>query len=118
MSFILCRQLTGQYGAFEALPLQPPHLVGRPRVALRAGVEADGQMLFADEAEESHVLHEQRVDAYRRQPPDESHGLVELLVVDDGIDGDVDLCAKLMGIVAKARYVVGTVACRRPCSEM
>ena len=36
--------------------------------------------------------------------------IVEFIVVDDGIDGDIDLCTKGMGIVAELADIVDTIA--------
>jgi len=44
-------------------------------------------------------------------------GVVQFVVIDNGVDRDLDLRSKLMGIMAKRTDVVNTVACCRPGTE-
>ena len=44
-------------------------------------------------------------------------GVVYLVVVDDGVDGDVDLCVKLVCVGTQFGNVLYGVAGRRPGSE-
>ena len=41
----------------------------------------------------------------------EALGIFQLIVVDNGIDSDIDLGIKLMGIVAELTDIVNTIAC-------
>lgn len=49
---------------------------------------------------------------------DELAGCLELVVVDDGVDGDVDLGTILMGIAAERTDVVDAVACRHTGAKL
>ena len=60
--------------------------------------------------DERHVLNEDGIDACLCQLVEQAAGVVELIVVDDGVDGDVDLDAVGTGIVAELADVVDAVA--------
>ena len=120
-TYLVSRQLTGQHGPGEAQTAQPSHLLGRAGVALRRGMEhrgmAHGIERHPAHGERGHVLHQQGIDASLSQFGHQLlHGL-QLFLVDDGVDGDIDLGTILMGIAAQGPDVGYRVAGRRAGTE-
>ena len=62
-------------------------------------------------AQNAHVLHEDGIDTGIPEVGQQPTGVVELIVVDYGIDRDVDFGPKLMGIAAQLADVIDAVAC-------
>ena len=67
--------------------------------------------------QDGHVLDEDGIDTDSPEILKELAGGIEFIVVEDGIDGYIDLDAEGMGIFAELADVVDTVACRRTGSE-
>ena len=65
-----------------------------------------------------HVLHEQRIDTDLCQTGDKILGGLELILIEDGVDGDIDLRAEAVGIVAQRLDILHTVACSGAGTEM
>ena len=62
---------------------------------------------------QSHILHEDGIYPTLLQLLQEAARVLQFVVVDDGVDGDVDLSPKLVGIAAKFGNVGYAVARRR-----
>ena len=60
--------------------------------------------------QESHILNENSIDTNLGELVEQAVGVVQLLVVDDGIDGDVDLGPKRMGKAAEFGNIGHAVA--------
>ena len=58
----------------------------------------------------SHVLNEDRINMSLLQILQEMAHIVELIIIDDGVDGDIDLNTKGMRIVAEFPDIIDTIA--------
>ena len=113
------RQFARQYNALEAQTMQPSHLLGRPIVGLRTGMEGRQRLhVLGQQVEYGHVLHQQRVDTHLRQGPQERARVLKFVLVDNGVDRDIHLGAELMGIEAQLTDVVQRVASRCPRAKL
>ena len=72
----------------------------------------------APHAEGRHVLHEQGIDTDLCQTGDKILGGLELILIEDGVDGDIDLRAEAVGVVAQRPDILHTVACSGAGTEM
>ena len=70
-----------------------------------------GKSKFLGHLQHGHILHEDGIDTGIPEVSQQLTGVVELIVVDYGIDRDVDLGPKLMGIAAQLADVIDAVAC-------
>ena len=105
------RQLAGKHHTAKTQRAQPAHFLGRAVVGLRRSVERKRSI------EQPHVLNEHGIDVGRCQLGKQLAGGAELCVEDNGVDRDIDLDPKLMGIAAQLMDVVDTVARRGTCTE-
>ena len=113
-----------QHNLSEAKSAEPPDLLGRAIVGLRAGMKRQmrnrgrllGKML-AVAGKESHILHQNGIDTYLRQLVEQAVGSFQLIVVNYGVDRDIDLRLKLMGIAAELGNVGHAVAGIGACTK-
>ena len=68
--------------------------------------------------EQCHVLHNESVDTRTVERPDEAFGLGQFVVVENGVERDVDASAVDVGKLAEAGDVVDAVARRGTCAEV
>ena len=114
--YLLHRQLSRQHRAREAKLAEPRHLFRRAVVHLRGRVQERHAphlpQCLATHGKRRHVLHEEGIDANLGKLGNELLGGIKLVVIYNGIDGDIDLRAKKMGKVAQGMDVGDAVACR------
>jgi hypothetical protein len=67
--------------------------------------------------QQTHILHQYRIDTYLGQLVNEVMNLIELVVVNDSVERDVDLCTKLVCIIAELADVIDAVSHRSARSE-
>ena len=67
--------------------------------------------------QDGHILNEDGIDTNRLEVMKELAGGIKFVVVEDGIDGHIDLDAEGMSIFAELADVIDTVACCRTGSE-
>ena len=67
-------------------------------------MERDGRKV---EAQNAHVLYDQGIGPGPVQFMDEAFGLGQFVVVENGIECDIDTCAERVGVVGQAGNVVG-----------
>ena len=67
--------------------------------------------------QDCHILDEDGIDTNRLEVLKELAGGIEFIVVEDGVDGHIDLDAEGMGVFAELADIIDTVACRRTGSE-
>ncbi len=118
----LDRQLPGKHRAREAKVAKPRHFFRRAVVHLGGRVEQRGAPHLAQShaahGERGHVLHEDGIHPDLGKPRDELLRGIELVVIDDGVDGDIHFRPELMGEVAQGTDVADAVACRGARAEV
>ena len=82
-------------------------------VALCARMERYG---WQSHAQQRHVLHYQRVHSYAIEPVYEPLHCLKFVIVYYGVDGHVDSCSELVGIVHCAGYVLERIAGSSACA--
>ncbi len=94
------RQFARQYHLGEAHILQKLHLLRRAVVGLGTGMERDGRQI---QRQQPHILDDERIGTgfvdLVGQPP----CLLQLVIVQQGVEGDIDLGSEAMG-VARQRF--------------
>ena len=76
-----------------------------------------GERILLLQFEDGHVLNKDGIGTGLLEILKEAAQIVELVVVDDGVDRDIDLCAEGMGIVAELADIVDTIANRSTGTE-
>ncbi len=106
---LLKGQLARQHHLGEAHILQKLHLLRGAVVGLGTGMQRDGGQV---ERQQPHVLHDQRIGPrfidLVGQPP----GLLQLVIVQQGVEGDEDLGAEAVGM-ARQRFDILYAVARR-----
>ena len=97
LGYLPGRQFTSQHDTAKTAVAQPAHLLGRAVVRLCRGMENYGGQR---QPEYAHVLNQYGVDPGSIQLMDKLLGVGEFVVVDNGVDRDVDFYAKRVGILA------------------
>ena len=109
------REFAGQNHPLEPQSADPAHLVGRAVVGLCAGM--NGEPCLTGHLHHGHILHQHGIDLGISQLAEQMARVVQLFVVDNGVDGDIDLGTIDMGIVGQSLDVVDAVARCRPCTK-
>ena len=111
------REFTGKNHPREPYAAQPCHPLRRAVVGLGTGMKRHPPPRFLlalrNHPHKSHVLHEDGIDAHCGKLVDQCANLLQLTVIDDGVDRHIDLGEKAVGIVTQHPDVVERVACRR-----
>ena len=102
---LLQREFTGKHGSHEALLTQPAHLLDTPVIRLRGSMKRQ-----LTHREDGHILHQDGIHTSLAQFAQQLAGGIQFLVIDNGIDGDIDLRAEAMGIVTKLTNIIDAVA--------
>ena len=76
-----------------------------------------GTVPLPQHLQNGHVLNEDGVNTGIRQFGKQLTGCFQLIVVYDGVDGDIDLRRKLMGVKTELADVVDGIACRHAGTE-
>ncbi len=100
---ILQTQFAGEDHLLEAQTVEPPHLLGRAVVHLRAGMQGNGRKVHFQQC---HVLHDERIDARLVELPHQLPRSLQLLVVKNCVERHINLDAKLMRLSAKRADVL------------
>ena len=74
-------------------------------------------LLFLKHCKHSHILNKDGIYPSLFQLNDDSSDRFYLIVIDNGIESDINLSTKLMGVTAQLTDVINAVACCRTCSE-
>ena len=111
---LLKAQFAGQHRLAEAQLLQQLNLLRRTVVHLCGGMEGNRGEVHA---EQGGVLHDEGIDAEAVEVPDEPFDGGELVIIEDGVDGDVDTDVERMGIFHQLADVVERIACRGTGTE-
>ena len=101
------RQLARQHQLREAGVLQEARLLRRADVALRAGMQLDGRQV---QRQQAHVLHDQCVHPGVPGLPDHAPRALQLVVAQDGVDGQEDAAAVALRMRAQPRDVRHRIA--------
>ena len=106
----LCKgQLARQHHLGEAHILQKLHLLRGAVISLGTGMQRNGGQI---ERQQPHVLHDQRIGPrfvdLVGQPP----GLLQLVIVQQGVEGNEDLGAEAVGMARQRFDILYAVACR------
>ena len=127
---LLDTQLTSQHYPLETKTSQPADFLYGAVVSLGGGVQLGdsppviryathmGTVPVPQHLQHGHILHEDGIDASGREFVKQLTRCLQLIVVDDGVDSDVDLGAILMGIAAELADVVDAVACRHTSTKL
>ena len=67
--------------------------------------------------EHRHILNQDGISSCIGQISKQLTGGLQLIIVDNGIDGDIDLRTEKMGVIAEFANVVDTIAYRCPGTE-
>ncbi len=70
-------------------------------------------LLTPQNLQDGHILDKDGIDTYRLEVLKELPGGIEFIIVENGIDGHIDLDAEGMSVFAELADVVDTVACCR-----
>ena len=108
------RELPGQYHLRESAPFEKLHLLGGAVVGLRAGMQGNGRNV---EPGDAHVLHDEGIDPDAVELADEPLGLGQFVVVEQGVESDVDAGIEAVGKVDEPGQVVEAVAGCGPGTE-
>ena len=100
-------QLARQHDLRQAGVLQKARLFRRADVGLRAGVQLHGRQV---ELQQAHVLDDERVGAGLVQLPGELARRLQLVVAQDGVEGDEDACVKAVRVARQPLDVGQRVA--------
>ena len=107
-------ELAGQHHLGEAHVLQKLHLLWRAVVGLGAGVQRYGRKI---QGQEPHVLHDQRIGPRLVDLMGQAPGLLQLMVVQQGVEGDEHLGAEAVGVAGQGLDVLDAVARRAAGTE-
>ena len=102
------RELTRQNGTRKTYLLEPTYLVGCAVIGLRRGVNLE--RLTVHKLQQAHILHQDGVNAYPGQLINQFLRLVELMIVNDGVERNINFGTKLMSIITKLANIVDAVA--------
>ena len=75
--------------------MQKPGFFGRADVGLCAGVQLDGGQI---QLQQAHVLHDQGIGPGLVHLPGHAPGLFQLIVAQDGVQGDEDAAVKAVRV--------------------
>ncbi len=103
------RQLACQHHLREAHILQKLHLLRRAVVGLGTGMERDGREV---QRQQPHVLHDQRIGTGFINLVGQPLGLLQLVIVQQGIEGDKYLGTETVG-VTRQRFDIFEGVARR-----
>ena len=95
------------------MTMKPCCLVSRPCVALRGGMK--GKQSTASLGQ-SHILYEYGIGSSISNLTSHGKGIFKLIIIDNGVERHIYLCAKAVGVIAELCYVGYGIACRSPCS--
>ena len=123
--YLTDRELASQYCPMKAQRLKPLHLVGSPGVALGAGMQelcppalCRQRALALKGIEHTHVLQQQGIDTGCLQLLNHLQGVPDLRIVDYGVDRDMHLGMKLMGVVAQLTDILDRVTRSRTGTKL
>ena len=107
-------QLTGQYQLAHACILQKTGFGGCADVALRAGMQLDGGQV---QLQQTHVLNDEGIHSCVVQLPHQFTGGLQLIVAQDGVDGDKNAAVKAVSVFHQPGNVAHAVVRTGPCPE-
>ena len=114
VAYLFQTQLTGQHHLPETGPGQKIDLFCTSVVGLRTGMQGDGRQIQTCDA---HVLHNQGIDSYAPELPDQGFRFGQLLVGQQRVDRHIHPHVVLMGKGHQRGDVVQGIAGRRPGPE-
>ena len=107
-------QFTRQHRTAKTLVAKPPHLVGCPVVGLRRGMKGYRRQV---QLQDTHILNQNGIHTRLVELVYQLPGSLQLVIIDNGIDGYENLHRKLVGILTKPADVVKAIARRSPGTE-
>ena len=96
--------------------MQPAHLFCRTVIRLCRGMNRH-RTLFPKHREYCHILYEDSIYTSFLQLTDDTSDSLYLVIVNDGIQRDIDLSTKKMSITAQLSYILDTIPCCGTCTE-
>ena len=115
---LLQGEFTSQDDTTETLIAKPFRLLRGTGITLGAGMKfTEPSIVGSDFRQHAHVLQEDGIDTYLVEFGNHLQCVFQLIVIDDGVDGDVNLRLKLVGVVTKLLDVFQRVAGCRACPE-
>ena len=102
-------QLARQHHLREAHILQKLHLLRRAVVGLGTGMKRNGRQI---QRQQPHVLHNQRIGPRFVDLVGQALGLLQLVIMQQGVEGDKDLGTETVG-VARQRFDIFEGVARR-----
>ncbi|MNF88061.1 hypothetical protein D3C84_705460 [compost metagenome] len=103
-----------QHHLGEAHVLQKLHLFRRAVVGLGAGVQRYGGQI---QGQQPHVLHDKRIGPCLMDLVGQAPGLLQLVIVQQGVEGDEHLGAEAVGAASQRFYIFEGVARRAAGAE-
>ena len=107
-------QLACHHQLREAQRLEETRFLGRADIALRAGMQGDGRQV---QAQESHILHYQGIDAGMVELANQAFHLGQLIVVNDGVDRGINTGAIGMSEIAHPGHVGNGIGGGHTCAK-
>ena len=108
VGYLLSRQLARQYHTGKAQGAEPTDLPGRAVIRLRRGM--NGETQFLRHLTHPHILHQNSIHLCLGQLLQQRPRIGQFIIIDNGIDRDIDTGAILMGILAERADIVHTIA--------
>ena len=109
------RQFARQDHLTESCFMEKLHLLNGTVVHLRTGMQGDRREVQHGDA---HILHDEGIYPNAIELPNQSFGFFQFLVLQDGIQRDIDTHAEKMGIFHQLGNVFEGVGCRSAGTEL
>ena len=116
----LYRQFSGQHHSVESESCEPFHLFFCSVVSLCACMQFHFRPIllhFPYHFSKSHVLHEHSIDPSPVQLFEQDFHVVNFIVVNNGVNGEIHLDTELVGISAQFLYVRDRISGSGPCPK-
>ena len=107
--YLVDRQFTRQHSTAETLVAKPPHLVGSPVVGLRRDMEGYRRQVHL---QDSHILNQYGIHPGLVKLVYQTLGSLQLVIIENGVDGDEHFHPKPVGIRTELADVVNAIARR------
>ena len=111
-SDFLNRQFASQHDTTKAQVAQPAHFLCYPIIGLRGGMKLyiPQPWFLIPQLQQCHILNQDGIGTSILQVEKKTTSSLQLMIVENGVDRDVNTHTVTMRILAKLANVIGTVA--------